>query len=314
MPKAINPDSSPGSKLIRLFIKLMLEGKKHYQSDLAMDIECSPQTIIRLIAEIEAVIGSSLEVGNVGKRKYYQLKSLSARRTLGLDFEELRYLSLCHDFAAQHLPQHISARVEKTIFSLSALMADPDFARREETQTQQVSFSPKGYIDYEKHFSSIEKLIDAAHNKLACLIEYKSSFRKDSKIYYYAPGKIVSMNSALYVQGYKLSKDFTEQLRATTFAIHRIQEVTKTDKHFKFDASIDDEGCFGMKWHEPRTFRIQFDEKAADYVRERIWCDNQKIEELEDGGIVLKVNTVSEPELMSWVRSFGDNAHIISFK
>lgn len=311
MPKAINPDNSPGAKLLRLFIKLMLEGKRHYQSDLATELECSPQTIIRLMGEIEAVVGDSLEFGVENRRKYYQLKSLSSRRTLGLDFEELRYLSLCHDFAAQSLPENVSKRVKNTIFSLSALMADPDFERREDAQSQQVHFKSKGYIDYDDHFSNIEKLIDASIHKCACLIDYKASSKKEVKTYYYAPGKIISMNNALYVQGYKLSKDLVDKERATTFAIHRIQNVTTTDKIFSFDASIDDEGCFGMKWHEPKTFRIQFTPEVADYVRERTWCDGQIIEELEDGGLVLEMKTVSKPELESWVWSFGGAAELL---
>lgn len=312
MPKAINPDSSPGAKLLRLFIKLMLEGKRHYQSELATELECSPQTIIRLMGEIEAVVGDSLEFGVDSRRKYYQLKSLSSRRTLGLDFEELRYLSLCHDLAGQSLPENVSRRVKNTIFSLSALMADPDYARREDAQSQQVHFKSKGYIDYDDHFLNIEKLIDASTHNYACLVEYRSSSKKESKAYYYAPGKIISMNNALYVQGYQLSKDLVDKERATTFAIHRIQNVTTTDKKFSFDASIDDDGCFGMKWHEPKTFRIQFDEAVADYVRERIWCDGQKIEELDDGGLMLEVQTVSEPELMAWVMSFGDRAKLLT--
>jgi len=289
----------------------MLEGKRHYQSELAEYLECSPQTVGRLAAEIESFVGANLDIGTQDRRRYYQLKSYSGRRTLGLDFEELRYLSICHDLASPQLPKQISERVEKTIFALSALMADPDYERREDAQQRHIGFKPKGYIDYTAHFELIEKLIEAASKRNVCLVEYKANARNKSKSYFYAPGKIISMNGALYVHGHQVSKGLSEKERATTFAIHRILDVTKTDKAFDFDASIDGEGSFGMKWHESKAFRIHFDKEVADYVRERIWSEDQKVEELDDGGLILEVSSVSERELMAWVWSFGDHAQTI---
>ncbi len=309
MPKARSSDSH-GTRLLRLFQKLMFEGRRHYQSDLAEYLECSPQTVSRLIGDIEGTVGTGLVIGTENRRRYYQLKSLASRRTLGLDFEELRYLTICHDLASPHLPQQISRRVEKTIFELSTLMADPDYARRDDAQRPQIGFKPKGYIDYTGHYKHIESLIDAARKRHICLIDYKAGSRKELKTYFYAPGRIITMNGALYVCGHKVSKGLAEKERATTFAIHRIKDVTQTDKTFDFDATIDDHGSFGMKWHEPKRFRIIFDEKVADYVRERIWSEDQTIEEREDGGIVLELTTVSEKELMAWVWSFGDLAKI----
>lgn len=310
MPKANSPDSR-GIRLLRLFQKLMFEGRKHYQSDLADYLECSPQTVSRLIGDIEETVGTGLEIGTKDRRRYYQLKTLASRRTLGLEFEELRYLTICHDLASPHLPQQISERVEKTIFELSTLMADPDYARRDDAQQPQIGFKSKGYIDYTDHYKHIESLIDSARKRNVCLVDYKAGSKKDQKTYFYAPGRIVSMNGALYVRGHKVSKGLAEKERATTLAIHRIKDVIQTDKKFNFDATIDDAGSFGMSWHDPKRFRIAFDEKAADYVRERIWSEDQKIEEQEDGGLVLELSTVSERELLAWVWSFGELARVI---
>lgn len=59
------------------------------------------------------------------------------------------------------------------------------------------------------------------------------------------------------------------------------------------------------------TFRIRFTAgKAAEYVRERIWAEAQKLEETPDGGVLLEITTRSEPELMAWVRSFGPEASV----
>lgn len=105
-------DASKNNKLLRLFQRLMLDGRRHYQSDLAEWLNCSRQTIIRLVGEIEGVIGTSLESGMDEHRRWYQIRSISRSR-LGLDFEELRYLAICRDLAAPYLPEQVRERVDR---------------------------------------------------------------------------------------------------------------------------------------------------------------------------------------------------------
>lgn len=311
MPPKKDQDATPGDKLLRIFRRLMLDGRKHFQGDLANDFQCSPQTIIRIVAEIEAVIGTSLESGIDNRRRWYQIRTIN-RNMLGLEFEELRYLSVCRDLAAAVLPETVLARVDKTIFSLSTLMADQDFAQRESAQQPQLAFFAKGRIDYTPHQPTIAKLVRAAEERLVCLVRYKASGKAESKEHRFAPGRIVSMNSALYVLGAGLTENFREIRHLTNLAIHRITEVTLTERTFKFDLPKPEAGTFGLPWHEPKIFRIRFKPgQAADYVRERIWADEQTLTDLEDGGVLLEITTRSEPELMAWVRSFGEEAELL---
>jgi hypothetical protein len=114
------------------------------------------------------------------------------------------------------------------------------------------------------------------------------------------------MNNALYILGATLVQKTREIKHYNNFAIHRIAGVVLTD--VKFDIAMPEIGpnTFGLPWHEPKTFRIRFAPgKASDYVRERIWADHQKLLEMDNGGIILELTTRSEPELMSWVKSFG---------
>ncbi|MDR0339519.1 MAG: hypothetical protein LBH65_04510, partial [Desulfovibrio sp.] len=68
MPSKHDQDTTPGVRLLRMFRKLMLDGRRHFQLDLAAEYQCSPQTIIRMAGEIEAVIGTSLESGLENRR------------------------------------------------------------------------------------------------------------------------------------------------------------------------------------------------------------------------------------------------------
>lgn len=70
---------------------------------------------------------------------------------------------------------------------------------------------------------------------------------------------------------------------------------------------------FGLPWHEPRVYRIRFRiERAAQYVRERIWSVRQKIVELPECSVILEMTSCSEPEVIAWVRSFGEDAELLT--
>jgi len=66
-------DASMGNKLLRLFRLLLADGQRHYQTDLMEYLNCSRQTIIRLMREIESVIGTSLITGMENRRRWYQI-------------------------------------------------------------------------------------------------------------------------------------------------------------------------------------------------------------------------------------------------
>lgn len=311
MPRKLDEDYTYGAKLLKLFRRLMLDGRKHYQVELAEWLNCSKQTVIRLIAEIEAEIGISLESGLEGHKKWYRIHSISRSR-FGLELEELRYLSICRDLATPYLSAQAKQRVDESIFNMSMLLADPAYANREEAQRPQYQFFSKGRIDYTPHHEQLELLVEAKTQKLACLIRYKAAGREEPRDHRFAVDQIVTMNNAIYVLGAILSDDFRAVRHFSHLAIHRIIDVTLTNKHFSIQFPKYSEELFGLPWHEPRKFSIHFRAgKVADYVQERIWSDSQTIRIQEDNSIILELMTQSEPELLAWVRSFGDDAHIV---
>ena len=120
------------------------------------------------------------------------------------------------------------------------------------------------------------------------------------------------MNNALYVLGALVSDDLRSVKHFVSLAVHRIHDIILTDRRITFDMPDAAPGTFGLPWHEPRRFRIHFKPSgASDYVRERQWADDQLLFEQEDGSLILELVTRSEPELSSWVRSFGED--VLSF-
>lgn len=307
----LNTDASPGEKLLRLYQKLLLDGRRHFQSDLAEYLGCSPQSVMRLVAEIECVVGACLVTGMEKHRRWYQIRSISRNR-LGLDFEELRYLAICRDLAEPYLSETVKERVEQSLFNFSLLMADEEYADRERVQKEHVGNCFKGWIDYTPYFGFLEKLVEARDQNVVCLVKYRALSSARTKEHRFALGRIVSMNNALYALGAGVTEDFREMRHPTNLAIHRIKDVILTDKPVRFKIPEGDLSMFGLPWHEPRQFRIRFNAgKAAQYVRERVWSDKQTFSKQEDGSLVLEMMSRSEPEVMAWVRSFGEDARIL---
>lgn len=311
MPEKLDPDSSPGIKLLKIFRKLLLNGRRYYQNELAQEYRCSPQTIIRIMGDIESVIGTNLQSGLENRRRWYQISSPHARM-LGLDFEELRYLSVCRDLAARTLPPEILSRVDDTIFNLSLKMAGSDTQSALRAGERLITFFSKGRIDYSDKFQAIEKLLQAVENKLVCLVRYKALGRQEAKEHRFIPNRLVSMNQALYALGAILNEDYASVRHFINLAVHRMEDVTLTDKRVEIEFPELSSESFGLPWHEPRAYRIYFKAgNAAEYVAERIWSETQKIEKQDDGSVILQITTCSEPELLAWVRSFGEEAQIV---
>lgn len=126
MNKSLDDDATTAQRALRLYQKLLLDGRRHFQTDLAEYLNCSVQTVMRLITEIEGVIGANLVTGLEKHRRWYQIRSIS-RNMLGLDFEELRYLSVCRDLAAPYLSEEVKSRIDNSIFNFSMLMADREW-------------------------------------------------------------------------------------------------------------------------------------------------------------------------------------------
>ncbi len=72
MPAKKDADTSPGAKLLR-FVSRLSDGKKHYQVDLVKELNCSPQTVMRLVTEVESVMGGALTTEIDKGRRWYQL-------------------------------------------------------------------------------------------------------------------------------------------------------------------------------------------------------------------------------------------------
>jgi predicted DNA-binding transcriptional regulator YafY len=303
-------DKLPREILLWLYQQLTMSSRRLFQTDLARETGRSPQTIARMVDVIEGHIGADAEIerGIEGRRRYYRYRSAAQKSGLGFDFEELHYLAVCRDLAAAHLPPAVAQRIDNTLRDLALQLAEGEALP---PRSSAIGFRSKGFIDYQPHQQTINDLRLAIEKRRICAVVYRAMGQAAEKTYRYAPGRILAMNGTLYVQGYRLETGSLHKDRPTTLSLHRISGLTPTGEYFSFNAA-DDEACgFGLNWHPPRRISVHVAAQAADYVRDRLWSRDQKIEECEDGSLMLTVTTTSEKELNAWVWSFGGLARRI---
>lgn len=310
MQKRYDENSTSGAKLLRLFRKLLLSKGKHTQSELAAYLNCSPQTIIRLISEIEREVGDNLETGKERNSRWYALNP-NIKNMLGLDSDELRYLSLCRDLADPFLTDDIRKRSDEVLLRMSMMLSD---ISNEFAKPTPYTFFSKGKIDYSPYMDQIHCLEQSINDRLLCKIRYKKPNESEIQIISFAPSQFTCVNNALYIIGAKTDDGCVVDKSLISLAVHRILSVVITDKTVSFNIEKADIGDFGLPWgKEVKAFEITFKAgRASNYIKERLWCDGQSIEDKPNGDVVLSFKTRSSFEVFSWCRSFG--SQIISVK
>jgi len=175
-----------------------------------------------------------------------------------------------------------------------------------------------GTIDYTPHQETLRILIEAMNAMKICKITYQAIMQKKAKTYHIKPMKIFSYRDTIYLHA-RLAREPGRAYREPDFdpllAIHRIKKVEITDRGYEYPADYKFEDAFdknfGFMKDDCFEVEVEFTGWAASYVAERTWSPDQKIRKIDDEKLRLTFLASSEPELISWVLSFGEDARVI---
>ncbi len=313
MPHKKDYYSSYGQKLISLFAKLLFTQRSHSLIELSRMLNCSKQTVLRLVDDIRRSYGVEIEDFIEGKRKYYRIKRLSASMpSLNISESELNALYMCKAFAEHLMGKKLFEEASHGLEKNHAFLSDEKAA-----SPQHFASFRSGSIDYTPHQDTIRTLIDAMYKRRVCKITYKSIMASRIKIFYIKPLKIFSHKDSVYVHAClarKPGKPYREPEFDPLLAIHRIKKADLTDRRFKFPKNYNFEKTFkqnfGVIKESAFKVEVEFTGWAARYVSERIWSPDQRIRK-NNGKTRLTFSASSEPELISWVLSFGEESRLI---
>jgi predicted DNA-binding transcriptional regulator YafY len=316
MPDKRDSYRTYGEKLISLFWKLLYSNESHSLTELSRMLNCSKQSVLRLVRDIQKSYGVNIEETMQGNRKYYRLQRRLLPPVVNLTHTEMSVLQMCRSFTEHLLGRELFEEATRALDKSKAFLVRDEIPSSKHFG----SFRP-GSIDYTPHHETIRTLIEAMDNKKICKISYKRPMAKNAKTYFSKPLKIFSHHDTIYLH-VRMAKQPGKPYREPDFdpllAVHRIVSVELTDKPFVFPKDYDFDKVFNLNFGiiKDEAFKVEaeFSGYSAAYVSERYWSPDQKIVRKRDGKIKLSFSTSSDPEIIAWLLSFGDEVRLLKPK
>ncbi len=319
MQKKLNPDRSRGQNLISLFARLFFSGRKYSLIELADSLECSKQTVITLINELETLNWLNLDQSMQSGRRYYQVKrALVSKNRIALTDEEMDTLIMCRAFTGHLLGRDQFDAAMSALHKSSQLLLDtPENDDKNEARIYGV-YRP-GAIDYTPFQPQWQTLLQAMEKSLVCEISYKKVLDKRPKKSRIKPLKIFSHRETVYVHA-RYAKEPGKLFKAAHYdpllALHRIQKVTLTDTPFSKPEDYDFEKTFnehfGVIKQKKFAVKAELTGWAAGYTAERKLSPDQKITRRKGGKVIIEFSATSEPEVLNWVLGLGNEAKLVA--
>ena len=284
-------------------------------TELADTLGCSKQTVSRILRDIETSMGIDLEREKSGKEALYTIKNRKPPPAAYLSQSEIDLLWMCRAFAERLVGKGLFDEVQQALFK-SQTIAKGDVTPAPE---HFASFFP-GTIDYTPHQGTIRTLIEAMNEHQVCQVTYKAAASERAKTFHIKPLKIFTHKDTLYLHALRAKDPWQKKWVQPEFdpllAIHRFMKVEKADRTIPFEVpkEYDFEKAFNQTFGiiKEKSFQVEaeFTGWAAVYVSERIWSPDQVIE--KDGDKVrIRFTSSSEPEVISWILSFGRRARLL---
>ncbi len=154
----------------------------------------------------------------------------------------------------------------------------------------------------------LDLLARAAARRQQLLLAYRKPGRKHPEDRVVDPYHLANVNGEWFLFAYC---HLRRGIR--TFAPARIRSVKLTGEVFPrpqdFSIEKELEHSFGvLSGNVEYLVRIQFSEAVSDYIREKRWHPSQKLTELKDGGLELRLKLSSLVEVQRWVLGWGGSA------
>jgi predicted DNA-binding transcriptional regulator YafY len=313
-------------RALRLFLKLLYSPLPLRLSYLAHELECSKQTIIRLIEEIRGCGYELKEFDLEDRQRAYQMVKPDPCPPVEFSDKELDILWMCQAFAQRLMGVDLSDEARQTIGKMHHLSQKEMESQKQTKSWMHFSSFGPGTIDYTPFQENLRTLIEAMNEQKVCRVTYNSPQHDEPKTFHVQPLKIFCHENALYLHAQKSKEPGKKFVRTydPLLAIHRIKEIVKTDrqgtanpvKDFDFNDAYNRE--FGVikegKTVTKRQNKFQvvaeLTDWAAVYVEERYWGPDAESYRQGDN-LIIEFSASSEPEIIRWILQFGEHGRLL---
>ncbi|MDD4310763.1 MAG: transcriptional regulator [Candidatus Cloacimonetes bacterium] len=156
---------------------------------------------------------------------------------------------------------------------------------------------------------NLSQLIKAILNYKKVAFNYYSVQNQKHSHKEVSPLSIKYFNHNFYLAGYYKKID-----QVIVFAINRIESLVVSDSpqdEVAFDSDVYFNSGFGIYTGDVFQVKLQFYPPTADYIAERIWHPQQKLDRLPDNSIILEMPANSLSEMKKFVLSYGAKVKVL---
>lgn len=304
-------DAKPAEKLLTLYTLLLGNPRPVSLSQLARQLDCSKQTICRLIDQIEYSQFGKVLRENRGRQCWYTLSRPKQPPAMCLNAEGLTRLALCREFMQKLLPPRMQRLMEKSLVQAAAYQDSSENAPLGGLGAQ----LDKGHIDYAPFEPIMNRLLTAIVSGRVCEIAYRSQRSCEPRKWSFAPKRLLAYHECIYVAGWRVTDSgpvaavYEDPLQLPVQRFVSCELTRRSAAELPEPEAGDPQ--LGIMQGEEFEVRAAFSARAATYAAERQWSDNQSVEEREDGSIVLTLRARNEAEAIAWALGFGPECEIL---
>lgn len=283
-------------------------GKFPNCSTLARRIEVSTKTIQRDLEFMRDRMNLPLE-WDAQRNGYHYTEEVDSFPTLQISEGELFALLVAEKALQQYRGTPYEKRLVGALKKLERSLPGTvslNLAEWEQTVSFRTTAEPVVNVPV------METLAQAMQKRDQLRIRYRKPGSKQPEERVVDPYHLANVNGDWYLFAFDhLRNDIR------TFVPARIVEVSKTGKRFdrpaKFTLEKRLRDSFGIHSTEGEfAVVLRFEERVADYIREKRWHPSQQLKELSGGGVELRLKLGSLVEIQRWVLGWGGAAKVIA--
>lgn len=251
------------------------------------------------------------------RKKRWKIDSRDARRLpglllteLGLDPGEIEALFLLRSGMAVNPGSDMDSLLDQALAKIARL-APHETVQRIGGMSGLCTPLPRLSKDYSGKERVIETLVRAVLEQRVCTVTYFSFADQRAKTYDVHPLQFLERWGGLYVFVWSRLREAVRVL-----AVERIQTLEITQERFTRPADFDPRGlvcgAFRLTFNDPVEATVLVRPGEARYVRERCYFNRQRIQELKDGSIIIRLNTSGRHDVKRWIMSLGPGARVLA--
>jgi proteasome accessory factor B len=282
-------------------------GRHPNASTLAASLEVSSKSIHRDLEFMRDRMELPLEY-DPARKGYHYTQEVGNFPTLQITEGELFALLV----AEKALQQYRGTAFERPLLSAFKKMAAalPDTVSLNIADWEQtISFRTRAEPIVK--LETFDTLAKAAAQRKQLQLTYRKPGQKATELRIVDPYHLANINGEWFLFAWcHLRRDIRTFVPARILAAEPTGKTFARPQKFSLEKRLRD--SFGVQSGQGIfDVVLQFNEIAADYIREKRWHESQQLRELRDGGVELRLKLSSLAEVERWVLGWAGNARVI---